>query len=306
MDMGRSWKTTASFVAAAVVALLFLSAGIYKAVDPFRWSRLLEELLFPPQYSQPFTALLSIGEIFGGVLILMPRYRKLGATLISFLLVAFMTYIGIHYTQLIGKDCSCFPWVKRTVGPGFFAGDMAFLVLAILAGVWAKPSPRPSRGGGLRAAVVPLLVAMALVGGGYAYAASQQTGAKAPDTITVDGKPVSLQHGRYFVFFFDPECPHCNDAGRHLATYHWKSGVTIVAVATRMARFGPVFMSDNHLNGLLTSDLQPLKTAFPMPGDPPYGVAIENGRQVGAVQHYDDEDNGKEPAATLRQLGLID
>jgi hypothetical protein len=295
------WKTAASHVAAAFVAILFIGAGIYKAVDPFHWSRLLEELLFPPQFSLPFTLLLSVGAIFGGVLILMPRFRRWGAALTGVMLIGFMAYIGIHYYQLIGKDCSCFPWVKRTVGPGFFEGDGAFLLAALLAGLWAKPVYGAIRGGaGILAAAV------LIAGGGYAYAASQQTGAKAPDTVLVDGKPFSLQHGRFFVFFFDPECSHCNDAGRHMGTYHWKSDVTIVGVATRQPQFGPVFMTDNKLKALVSTDLAKLKAAFPLPGDPPYGVAIENGRQVGAVQHYDDEDDGKEPAATLRQLGLID
>jgi len=295
------WKMAVSHVAAAFVAILFIGAGIYKAVDPFHWSRLLEELLFPPQYSLPFTLLLSVGEIFGGVLILMPRFRRWGAAITALMLVGFMGYIGIHYYQLIGKDCSCFPWVKRTVGPGFFEGDGAFLLAALLAGRWAKPVYGKIRGG-----VGILAAAILIAGAGYGVARSQQAGAKAPESVLVDGKAVSLEHGRFFVFFFDPECSHCNDAGRHMGTYHWKSDVTILGVPTRMPQFGRPFMSDNHLdNALVSSDLLKLKTAFPMPGDPPYGVEIENGRQVGVVQHYDDEDDGKEPAATLRQLGLI-
>lgn len=299
------WKAVASHVAAAFVAILFIGAGLYKAIDPFHWSRLLEELLFPPQYSLPFTLLLSVGEVFGGVLILMPRYRRYGAALTTVMLIGFMAYIGIHYSQLIGKDCSCFPWVKRTVGPGFFMGDGAFLLAAILAGLWAKPvmAHLQMKFG---AAFAVLAAAVVFTGGGYAYAASQQTGAKAPESVLVDGKPLSLEHGRFFVFFFDPECSHCRDAGKHMSTYHWKSGITIVGVPTRMARFAPGFMTGTHLNGLVSSDLDKLKTAFPLPGDPPYGVYIDNGRQVGAVAHYDDEDDGKEPAATLRQLGLID
>ena len=245
-----------------------------------------------------------MGEVFGGVLILMPRFRRWGAALTGLMLVGFMTYIGIHYYQLIGKDCSCFPWVKRTVGPGFFEGDAAFLLAALLAGLWAKPVRGPMRIG--RAAAVGLAAAVLFMGAGYGYALSQQTGAKAPESVLVDGKPVSLQHGRFFIFFFDPECSHCNDAGRHMGTYHWKSDVTILGVPTRMPQFGQPFMTDNHLKALVSTDLQKLKAAFPMPGDPPYGVEIENGRQVGVVQHYDDEDTGKEPAATLRQLGLID
>src|SRR5271169_2750354 len=160
------WKMAASHVAAAFVAILFIGAGVYKAVDPFHWSRLLEELLFPPAYSLPFTVLLSVGEIFGGVLILIPRFRRWGAAITTLMLVGFMGYIGIHYSQLIGKDCSCFPWVKRTVGPGFFEGDGAFLLAAILAGWWAKPvsgEKRIHHGGAVLAA------AMLFAGAGYGF-----------------------------------------------------------------------------------------------------------------------------------------
>src|ERR1700722_16454568 len=132
-----SWKNMAGSVAALFVAILFIGAGAYKAVDPYRWFRMLEELLFPSQYSLSFTLLLAVGEMFGGALILVPRYRRWGAAISSFLLLSFMVYIGIHYTALIGKDCSCFPWVKRTVGPGFFLGDGAFLAAALVAGLLA-------------------------------------------------------------------------------------------------------------------------------------------------------------------------
>lgn len=300
-----AWKTVVSHVSAVFVAILFIGAGLYKAVDPFHWSRLLEELLFPPAYSLPFTVLLSVGEVFGGTLILMPRTRRLGAAITSLMLIGFMGYIGIHYQQLIGKDCSCFPWVKRTVGPGFFLGDGAFLLAAVLAGIWAKPA-LPHIKMKLGPVFAVLAAAVVFAGSGYAYAASHLTGAKAPDPILVNNQPMSLSHGRYFVFFFDPECSHCIDAGKHLGSYHWKSDVTIIGVPTRQARFGIDFMNDSKLKPLVSQDLAKLKAAFPLPGDPPYGVEIENGRQVGAVQHYDDEDNGKEPEATLRQLGLID
>ena len=44
-----------------------------------------------------------------------------------------------------------------------------------------------------------------------------QTGTKAPDSITVDGKPYSLQHGKIFLFFYDPNCGHCDAAARTMS-----------------------------------------------------------------------------------------
>src|ERR1700722_3318767 len=87
-----SWKNMAGSVAALFVAVLFIGAGAYKAVDPYRWSRMLEELLFPYQYSLPFTLLLAVGEMFGGVMILVPRFRRWGAVITSLLLLSFMIY----------------------------------------------------------------------------------------------------------------------------------------------------------------------------------------------------------------------
>jgi uncharacterized membrane protein YphA (DoxX/SURF4 family) len=294
-----SWKNMAGFIAALFVAILFIGAGAYKAVDPYRWSRMLEELLFPYQYSLPFTLLLAVGEMFGGVLILVPRFRRWGAAITSLLLVCFMVYIGIHYNALLGKDCSCFPWVKRTVGPMFFVGDCAFLAAALLAGLWAQPVS-----GKTRTAAVMLGVVAVFTGVSFGSALSHQTGTKAPDSIMVDGKPFSLQHGRILAFFYDPECPHCEAGARHMSKLHWLD-VTVVALPVRDARFAESFLHDTGLKAMTSLDWQKLKAVFPF-GDPPYAVAIENGREKGPVQHFDDEDSGTEPAATLRQLGYVE
>jgi hypothetical protein len=232
------------------------------------------------------------------VMILVPRFRRWGSALTSLLLLIFMVYFGGHYSQLVGKDCSCFPWIKRTVGPGFFLGDIGFLAASLLAGWWAKPASS------LRSAAVVLGAIAVFAGVSFGSALAHQSGTKAPDSVIVDGKPFSLQHGRIFLFFFDPECSHCNDAARHMSTYHWKD-VTIVGIPTREQQFAEGFMHDNKLNGVISLERDKLKAVFPF-GDPPYGVALENGHEVGPVQSYDDEDTGTEPAATLRKLGYIE
>jgi hypothetical protein len=295
-----SWKHIAGFVAALFVAILFIGAGAYKAVDPYRWSRMLEELLFPSKFSLPFTLLLAVGEMFGGVLILMPRFRRWGAALTAFLLVAFMVYIGINYTALLGKDCSCFPWIKRTVGPMFFVGDGAFLGAALLAGLWAQPVS-----GKKRTAAVMLGVVAVFTGVSFGSALSHQTGTKAPDSVLVDGKPFSLQRGRIFAFFYDPECSHCDAAARHMSKLHWASDVTVVALPVRVPQFAASFLHDTGLKAVTSTDWQKLKATFTF-GDPPWGVVLENGREKGPVSHYDDEDTGSEPAATLKQYGLVE
>src|SRR5262249_29378118 len=117
-------------------------------LDPYHFAQMLEQLrfagplehsIFPSQFGMPFTILLAIGELTAAVLVLVPRFRRWGAILASFLLLSFMVYMGARYELIKGADCSCFPILKRAVGPGFFWGDGAMLALAIMAGLWAKP-----------------------------------------------------------------------------------------------------------------------------------------------------------------------
>ena len=121
---------------------------------------------------------------------------------------------------------------------------------------------------------------------------------KAPSTITVDGKPFSTQLGRIFIYFFDPECPHCLDAGKRMAKLDW-GDTKIVIVPTTQPQFAPDFLHDTGLKAGVSNDLAVLKKTFPF-GDPPAGVALENGREKEAVTKFEDE----EPAATLRKLGF--
>jgi uncharacterized membrane protein YphA (DoxX/SURF4 family) len=292
-----AWKNIASHVAAVAVAVIFLSSGFWKALDPFTWSRALEEFLVPGQFSMPFTVLLAIGEMLGGIFILIPRFRRWGAVILSGLLLAFMIYVGIHYSQLVGKDCSCFPMVKRAVNPAFFVEDGAMLLAAILAGWSARPST------GMGAAAIVAALAVVFAGASYGVNLSHQTGTKAPDSITVDGKPFSLQRGHIFLFFYDPNCGHCDAAARAMAKLHWKTDVTIVAIPTTQPRFAAAFLHDTGLKAVTSLDLDLLKKTFPLPGDPPYGIVLDNGRETGPVPHYEE---GGEPTDTLRKLGVIE
>ena len=289
------WKSVVNHIAALAVAVLFLAGGVWKAIDPFAWSRMVEQLLVPPQFSIPLTIALAIGETFCGIMILVPRFRRWGAWLSALMLVVFMIYIGINYNALVGRDCSCFPWVKRAIGPAFFVEDFAMLVAAVMALVWSRPSAS------LRSAAVVLGAVAVFAGASYGAAVAKQTGTKAPDSITVDGQPFSLQHGRVFLFFYDPNCSHCDAAARAMAKMKWKSDVAVIGVPTVMQQFAPAFVRETGMKMQTSLDAAPLKAVFPF-GDPPYGVVLENGREKGPVAHYDDA----EPATTLRKFGLIE
>jgi uncharacterized membrane protein YphA (DoxX/SURF4 family) len=291
-----NWKAAAGHVAALLVAIIFLSSGIWKMSDPFGWARLMEEFLVPAKFSLALALVLAVTETAGGAMILIPRFRRWGGYLVSALLIAFIAYIGMHYSQLVGKDCSCFPLVKRAVNPMFFVEDGAMLAAALIALFWARPAANFGR------ALLLTGVIVASTGIIYGAAVMHQTGTKAPDSITADGQPYSLQYGRIFIFFYDPNCGHCDAAARQMSKLNWKSDVTVIGVPTQNPRFAAAFLRDTGLKAKTSLDLDLLKKTFPF-GDPPYGVVLDNGHEIGPVPHYEE---GSEPADTLRKLGVID
>ncbi|MCC6368038.1 MAG: DoxX family protein [Bryobacterales bacterium] len=290
-----SWKTITATVCAILLALLFLVAGVWKTTDPFGASARLAQAKVPGDLSLPAAVLLGAGELFSAILLLIPRFRRWGALLTGLMLVAFMIYIGYFYNELRGEECRCFPWLKRSVGPGFFIGDGLMLLLAVLAGLWSKPA------GTLRGAAMILAGIAVVSAASYGVALSQNSGTKAPDLITVDGKPTSLAAGKVFLFFYDPECGHCDAAAKQMAKHTWKEDTRIIGIATRQPQFAADFMRDTKLRAANSSDLALLKKTFPF-GDPPYGILLENGRQKAALPIFDDH----EPEQTLRKLGFIE
>lgn len=284
-----------SHAAAVIVAVIFLGAGIGKIVVPFLAQQLFEQLLVPAWASMPLVVTLGILETTGGLLVLIPRYRRWGAGLITLLLVVFIGYIGIRYQALVGRDCSCFPWLKRTVNPAFFAEDGAMLVCSLVAGWFAQKVAR------FRLPVTALAIVAAVSGASFGYNTMHQSGIQVPATITVDGKPYNLRQGRVFLFFFDPQCSHCEDASKHMATYKWKSDVTVIGLPTQQPQWAEGFFHDTKFNAHVSTNTAELRKLFVF-NYPPYGVALDNGRVKGIVSHYDEP----QPEAELRGLGLIE
>ncbi len=247
-----------------------------------------------------------IAETFTALLLLAPRFRRWGAWLGGAMLIAFIVFIGVNYHALSGKDCSCFPspggvWgtvleslgLAGVVGPAFFIRDGVMLALAVLAGVWVR------RTGGLRTALAILGAVVLIAAGAYGVTVMRQTGTKAPDTVTVNGKPYSLQEGQILIFYFDPECLHCLDAAKRMSKLNW-GDTRIVAVPINVPQFAQGFLDDTHLNAVLSNDLRQLKKIFPYVSAPA-GVALVNGREKMALTQFEEP----EPVDTLKKLGFI-
>jgi uncharacterized membrane protein YphA (DoxX/SURF4 family) len=287
------WKTAAGWAAALVLSALFLSSGIWKIIDPQGWSMRLAQAKVPESMALAGALGFGIAETLAGTLILVPRFRRWGSILTAFLLLAFLVYFALNYSALRGQDCSCFPWLKRVVGPNFFIGDGLMLVAAAVAGVWSKPS------GSLRSALPVLGAVVVFAGVSYGVEAVRQTGTKAPESITVDGKPYSLERGKVFLFFFHPECMHCFDSAKRMSQYHW-GDTRVVAIPVEVGQYAPQFLNETGLQAGVSPDFETLKKIFGYSAYP-FGVAIENGRQKAAVTKFADD----EPAATLKKLAFV-
>lgn len=288
------WKTVLAWACAVVMATLFIVSGGWKILFPIDWAARITQMQIPGALAMPATLAVGIAEIFGGVLILVPRFRRWGALVLVALLVVFMIFIGIKYNVLRGEECSCFPWLKRTVGPMFFVADGLMVVAAAIAGKWAAPSH------GLRSASMVLGAIAVFAGVSYGVTMTQQTGLKAPETVEVNGQPYSLAAGRNFIYFFDPECAHCFEAAKRMSTHQWK-GVKIVGVPTRVQQFANQFLADTGLKATITNDVAKLREVFKF-NDPPFAVLVENGRQKEAFIRFDEA----EPSGRLKALGAIE
>ncbi len=290
-----AWKSIVSHIAAVLVAIIFIGAGVGKITIPYQVQQMFEQLQVPSWGSLPLIFVLGIVETFAGILILIPRYRRWGALIISALLVIFMGYIGYRYQALVGKDCSCFPWLKRAVNPAFFAEDAAMLVAA-LAALFLSRKPF-----GMRLPIATLATVAVVSGASLGYNMVHQSGIQVPETITVDGKPYNLHQGRIFLWFFDPQCSHCEDAAKHMSTYKWKSDVTVISFPTQQPQWAEGFLHDTKFVAKVSNDTEQMRKLFVF-NYPPYGAFIVNGRVKGIVSHYDEP----QPEAELRELGLIE
>ena len=288
------WKSVLSWVSAILLGGLFLASGLWKITDIQGTAVRMAQAKVPDALGLPAALFFGIAETVGAVMILVPRLRRWGAMLLAGMLLAFLGYFAVNYTALRGADCSCIPWLKRVVGPGFFIGDGAMLAMAGFAWLGARRS-EGKRTVALIAGAVAVFAAVS-----FGVGEARQTGTKAPESILVDGQSYSLQRGKVFLYFFDPQCMHCFDAAKRMSQLNW-GDTRVVGVPISQPRYAPQFKLDTGFSMMaITSDLEKLKQVFPYVGVPA-GVALENGREKAALTKFD----GDEPATTLKQLWLV-
>ena len=198
--------------------------------------------------------------------------------------------------MLVGHECNCFPIIKRTVGPGFFVADAAILILGLLAFMW---SPRvPS----LRGPAVAFVALVIFAGLSFGVNAAERRIADVPTPVVVDGKPQDLRQGKVFLFFYDPECSHCIAAARFMSKLNW-GNTRVVGIPTHDPQFAKDFMDDTHFHVATSLETAKLRKAFTFV-DPPFGVALDDGRVKARFDQA--EFNEPSPAAALKRLRFVE
>jgi uncharacterized membrane protein YphA (DoxX/SURF4 family) len=296
-ERSQGWRSALNWTSAILISLVFLVAGLWKLTDPIGAAARLAQAKVPESLSVLAAVGLGTLETFAGIMLLIPRFRRWGAILGTGLLAAFMIFIAIHYNELRGAECSCFPWVKRAVGPGFFAGDGAFILLAIGAGLWGRRSQ------GVRPAAMLLVGVAVFAAASFGLASTRHTGTPAPASIMAeDGKPISLKEGKVLIFFFDPQCLHCLAAGRKLAAMNLGS-VRLIGVPTANPQFGDWFYGKAGLTGkgVVSKDLDLLKKTFPFDTAPAV-VALEDGYEKAMLLQFESD---SEPLSSLKKIGFV-
>ncbi len=263
-------KRNVATIAAILLALVFVVSGGWKVLSPFQTGELLEQAQVPVGLGSLGAAALGTLELFAAFLLLVPRFRHWGGLLASALMIFFIGWVAYYYHVLVGRECSCFPLIKRTIGPGFFIGDGVMLLMGLTAFFW---SPRIRAYRGAAVAFVSLVV---LAGVSFGVNAAARRNVQVPNPVIVDGKSQNLTQGKVFLFFYDPECSHCDAASKFMSKLNW-GDTRIVAIPTHDPQFAADFLHDTHLKASTSLETAKLRKAFPFV-DPPFGVALVNGQ----------------------------
>lgn len=291
------WQSAVGWTAAILMAVLWLVAGLYKLSDVGGFQVKLNQLLVPAGLTLPATLAVASGELFAGILLLRPAWRRLGGLFSTILLLVFMAYVGINYEPLRGADCSCFPWIERAVGPLFFWSDAAMVAVSLLAS-WFAPKMAAFRQ--MKGLVIGIAV-LAVAALGWDKL-GPQPGAEVPATIQVAEQEYDLRQGRKLLYFFNPTCLHCLDVGIALSKYEFEAD--FIGVPTQDPDLAEGFLQDAGLTGKvkLSSDLDLLKETFPF-DDVPYAAAIEDGLILHRFPMIELEE--PEMGETLKELKVV-
>lgn len=204
---------------AIALGLVFLAAGVLKAVDPDEFARQIGTYgILPERAARPAAYFLIPVEIALGTALLVGYRTRAAALLTSLLLVVFMAATAYAWSQGKTEGCGCFgSFASR--GPGdVLMEDAVFLALGVMAFLFA-----PRRAGRWRAAATAAAVVVAGVAlpvSAYALPLDGVvTGLKVglpAASLQLHESPTDLGQGKHLVALLNLDAPDSRDLVKRL------------------------------------------------------------------------------------------
>ena len=217
---------------AIALGLVFLAAGILKAVDPDEFARQIATYGIIPGGAARVSAYLLIAvEIALGAALVVGYRTRMAALLTSALLVVFMGATAYAWSQGRTEGCGCFgSFASR--GPGdVLIEDTLFLALGALALLFS-----PSRSGRWRAAATAAaILAAGIALPAFAYALPLDplvTGLRVgvpAGALQLHESPTDLRHGEHFVALLNLDDPGARDLVKRLNAVSAAGGAEVIA-----------------------------------------------------------------------------
>lgn len=218
---------------AIALGMVFLAAGILKAVDPDEFARQIATYgIIPAGGAMVFAYVLIALEIALGAALVVGYRRREAALATSALLVIFMAATAYAWSQGKTEGCGCFgSFASR--GPGdVLIEDTVFLALGILAFFFGRP--RPGRWRPAATALATLAVGVVLPAFAYALpldplVTGLKVGIPAAD-LQLHESPTDLGNGEHLVALLNLDDSQARDQVRRLnAVAAAPGGVEVIA-----------------------------------------------------------------------------
>jgi putative oxidoreductase len=118
---------------AAVLAAVFIATGLAKLVEPSATaSAIARYALAPPMLVRPLAIVLPWWEVYAGVALLLPRWRRPAALLVAALAAGFGLVAAITLLRGIAADCGCLGPLSARLGWGHVLADGLLVAGAVL------------------------------------------------------------------------------------------------------------------------------------------------------------------------------
>ncbi len=216
------WRFYFGWGLAALLGLVWLAAGVIKALEPFDFVRQVASFqLVPGKATQTAIAwgLLVAECALGAALILGYRLRwaLVGAGCLTLIFMGALGWVILAGIPV--EDCGCFgSQVKRSPKEALLEDSLMLLVTVVSGWLVWKPRPtgpglRPRRWRGLVVLLCALFGLLTPLAFGFPLGGSDWS------QVKVSGTTVNVATGERLVALIDTECSHCQESVPKLNAY---------------------------------------------------------------------------------------